>query len=86
MNYYTPDQLAYGMRSQAQQMGGSASISLSVVRTALQHSHQHDSAVAVAVAEKRSITKFAHDNGFEYLSLTMRDGKPICNFWRVPDA
>jgi hypothetical protein len=84
MNYHTPDQLAYGMRNQAQQMGGSASISLSVVRTALQPMQKFDS--GVATAEKRSITKFAHDNGFEYLSLTMRDGKPICNFWRVPDA
>lgn len=84
MNYYTPDQLAFGMRNQAQQMGGSASISLSVVRTALQHSHKYES--SVATAEKRSITRFAHANGFEYLSLTMRDGQPICNFWRVPDA
>ena len=84
MNYYTPDQLAYGMRGQAQQMGGAASISLSVVRTALQHNYNFE--LGVAANEKRSITKFARANGFEYLSLTMRDGKPICNFWRVPDA
>lgn len=83
MNYYTPDQLAFGLRSQAQQMGGSASVSLAVVRTALQHANNF---TAESKTEKRSITRFARDNGFEYLSLTMRDGQPICNFWRVPDA
>src|SRR5436190_656203 len=81
MRMNSPDQLAYVLRGEARRMGGAASALLSNVRGALGVTLKYG--WGPSSTEPRSITKFAQDHGFEYLSLTTRNGQQFCNFWMV---
>ena len=83
MRYNSLSQLAFGMHREAGRSGGAASISLSNVRGALRCTLKYG--WGPPIAESRSIARFAQDFGFEYLSLTERNGHPTCNFWLMPD-
>ena len=84
MRYNSLSQLAFGMHREAGRSGGSASISLSNVRGALSSTLKYG--WGPPSAEFSSIARFAQDFGFEYLSLTMHNGHPVCNFWLMPDG
>ena len=78
MNRDTPNQLALSMHGEAGRSGGTVSVLLTSVQDALCTSHTY--AWHRSGLEVRSISKFAHDFGFEYMSLTYQRGREICNF------
>jgi hypothetical protein len=84
MTYNSLSQLAFCMHREAGRHGGVVSIPLANVRGVLRHTLKYG--WGPPATETHSIACFARDFGFEYLSLTLNNGYPVCNFWLMPDA
>jgi hypothetical protein len=81
MSLKSPGWLALAMNCEATRWGGATSARLSNVRAAIRGTLRYG--WGPFNAEPGSITKFAHDYGFEYLGVTGRIGQEVCNFWLI---